>query len=278
MPILADIATLESRVQELIGSNEQYRSVTGWKRSYVRTLLEQISTLDLSELSLNELRSIVDRVITASDFTLRDGIQQDVSKRLSDILNLNADFYNLQGLSYPDVNDILLRSNDVSELVDRFNDNLFNMDSDLASATIKAIQEQGKTGIDRDALAKAISQSVDTTAFYADTNAKLLTSSYNRISRDVMRESADLQYGFYYGDRRDNSRPFCISNVGRVFDLNQINNMVNGQGLDVKTYCGGYRCIHSWLWVDIEWDAELKALYQKERTLTEVDKGVFVYD
>lgn len=277
MPIIADIESLEARVQELIGTGAEYRSITRWKRSYVRTLLDAIAGLDLSDLTLRQLRAIVNQVVSENDMVLIDGIQDDVSKRLGDILDLNQDFYTLVNLPFPDIQEVLTRSDAVAELVDRFNDNLVNMDTELAEATVQAMQQSIRTGIDRSELTKVIQQTVDTPAFYADTNARLLTSSYNRIARDVMRESADLQYGFYYGDRRDNSRPFCIHNVGRVFDLEQINNMVNGQGLDVKTYCGGYRCIHSWLWVDIEWDEDLKRLYNKERSRTEIETGVFVY-
>jgi len=33
--------------------------------------------------------------------------------------------------------------------------------------------------------------------------------------------------------------------------------MDNGQLSPVKIYAGGWNCIHSWLWVDPEWDDEL---------------------
>lgn len=41
-------------------------------------------------------------------------------------------------------------------------------------------------------------------------------------------------------------RDFCRDRVGRVFSLEEISSMDNGQGLTVLTYCGGYNCRHTW--------------------------------
>lgn len=41
-------------------------------------------------------------------------------------------------------------------------------------------------------------------------------------------------------------RDFCRDRIGRVYSLEEISSMDNGQGLTVLTYCGGYNCRHTW--------------------------------
>lgn len=42
-------------------------------------------------------------------------------------------------------------------------------------------------------------------------------------------------------------RPFCASNLNKVFTLEEIEKMNNGQGLSVRFSCGGYNCRHRWM-------------------------------
>ena len=38
----------------------------------------------------------------------------------------------------------------------------------------------------------------------------------------------------------------------------------------MKIYAGGYNCIHSWLWVEPEWDDDLNKMYIEERSAVEI--------
>ena len=51
----------------------------------------------------------------------------------------------------------------------------------------------------------------------------------------------------YSGPIAASSRLFCREHVGKVFTLEQIGQMDNGQGLPVLTSCGGYNCRHEWV-------------------------------
>lgn len=42
-------------------------------------------------------------------------------------------------------------------------------------------------------------------------------------------------------------RPWCAARVGRIYTLDDIRAMNNGQGLPVLLYCGGYNCRHHWV-------------------------------
>lgn len=55
---------------------------------------------------------------------------------------------------------------------------------------------------------------------------------------------AGVQYYLYDGVIHNNTRPFCKKNVNKVYTLDELRTMDNGQGLPVVTSCGGYNCTH----------------------------------
>lgn len=50
----------------------------------------------------------------------------------------------------------------------------------------------------------------------------------------------------WYFDGPAPQRPFCKKCYRRAFTPQQVDALSNGQGLSVRTYCGGYNCTHSW--------------------------------
>jgi hypothetical protein len=82
---------------------------------------------------------------------------------------------------------------------------------------------------------------------------------YQRIDRTAQMVYADklqLNYAIYSGTLKDNSRPFCIARVNRVFDRKQIAGWSNlsfkgkpAVGYDPFTDCGGYQCRHHLSWI-----------------------------
>ena len=50
----------------------------------------------------------------------------------------------------------------------------------------------------------------------------------------------------YDGVVNPNSRKFCKINCGKIFSMNEIMSMDNGQGLSVLSSLGGYNCTHFW--------------------------------
>lgn len=52
---------------------------------------------------------------------------------------------------------------------------------------------------------------------------------------------------FKYVGASANIRPFCANNLNKIFTLEEIEKMDNGQGLSVKYFCGGYNCRHRWI-------------------------------
>lgn len=56
----------------------------------------------------------------------------------------------------------------------------------------------------------------------------------------------------YVGPLDSKTRPFCRPLVGDCFTQEAIAGMDNGQGLDVREFCGGYNCRHGWAPLTVE--------------------------
>ena len=64
--------------------------------------------------------------------------------------------------------------------------------------------------------------------------------------------NSNLEVGinrFEYSGNPNPERDFCVEHFGRVYTIDEISRLDNGQGLDVLTYCGGYNCRHIWIGV-----------------------------
>jgi len=75
---------------------------------------------------------------------------------------------------------------------------------------------------------------------------KTKISQYGRSLTAVAAEAADLDNDLFTGPRDGITRKFCRALVDLVVDEKQMSKLDNGQGLSVKTSCGGYNCRHSW--------------------------------
>lgn len=52
---------------------------------------------------------------------------------------------------------------------------------------------------------------------------------------------------FRYAGASHRARPFCRERIGKVYSIEEIRAMDNGQGLPVEFFCGGYNCRHRWV-------------------------------
>jgi hypothetical protein len=82
---------------------------------------------------------------------------------------------------------------------------------------------------------------------------------FQRIVHLEKAKKAGITQFLYVGPDDDVTRPFCAEWVDRVFTLDEIAQMDNGQGLPVEVYGGGYNCRHHWRPVSDDLAAELRA-------------------
>lgn len=274
MPIFDDIQTLEEAVQKVLAGTDNYEPIENFREAYTNAILEsfgdfsneELSTVDIDEIVKQALRDSADFI----DADLVDQVNSDVNSIVSDTMA----FYNDQGITMPNIFAAIERREAVQKLTTEFTENMGSMRDELLDGSIEAIERQFARGtVSRSALAEEIFEAAKGPLQHARTNARMVISSYNRIGRDEVRRDAGLSHGYYYGEIRVNSRPFCIRCIDRTFNMEQIERMGNGQGLDVKLYCGGWNCIHSWMWVEPEWDAQLKQRYDGERAVVDLEEG-----
>lgn len=58
--------------------------------------------------------------------------------------------------------------------------------------------------------------------------------------------AAGVNY-FRYAGASMGARPFCQERIGKVYSIEEIRTMDNGQGLPVEFFCGGWSCRHRWV-------------------------------
>jgi len=81
---------------------------------------------------------------------------------------------------------------------------------------------------------------------YAKTYARTSLMGYDRHANAILSEATGLQNYTYLGPRDDITRPFCEKHINRVYTLDEIKKLDNGQGLPVREYGGGWNCRHFW--------------------------------
>lgn len=265
MSILAEIKTLEERVQQLLADAGTYSSVDDFVKVYAEAILKALGDIRVDQLVTTELLPLVEQALEASADFINVNLADEIADGVSSVLEETSTFYAVRNLDLPNLGEAVARSRQVAELTELFTTNMASMREELRDGTIDVLQDELAQGfIVREDLEELIFQYADGKAHYARTNARMIVSSYNRIGREQIRESAGLQHGYYYGDARVNTRPFCLRLIDKVFTLQQIEQMDNGQLSPVSIYAGGWNCIHSWLWVDPEWDDELKGKMSTE--------------
>ena len=84
--------------------------------------------------------------------------------------------------------------------------------------------------------------------------AQYLNTVYDTVSKSLSRsqtfldaEKAEIQRFKYAGRTGGNIRKFCADHVGKIYTLQEMQELDNGQGLPVQFFCGGYNCTHRWL-------------------------------
>ena len=89
----------------------------------------------------------------------------------------------------------------------------------------------------------------------ADAFAITQLAGFDNSTSKTIADLSGLRSAVYFGSLGPNTRLFCaeLLSQAKVWTETQILGMNNGQGLPVIRYCGGYRCVHEWLWVDPAW-------------------------
>lgn len=93
-------------------------------------------------------------------------------------------------------------------------------------------------------LARALSLPASQAMTLANTGLSAMTSEVNNYAAERMTQLGEQVVMVHTGPAPQ--RSFCKRCYKKAFTLDQINRMTNGQNLSVKTYVGGYNCVHGW--------------------------------
>jgi hypothetical protein len=114
-----------------------------------------------------------------------------------------------------------------------------------------------------------------------ETIMRTLEIANNRANIIENAKKRNINHFRYEGPRGALSRDFCKSRVGKVYTLEEIETMDNGQGLPVLYFCGGYNCRHRWVGViqgEIKFEKGAKPKTHEIETAKKLSKqGIDVY-
>jgi len=243
---MANLEEASKRLAELIEKN-----VSG----AIQRIVTEIDTVEALEQA-NVLNNLPDALVEAN--------LEDVAQRLEELFaeeleairtefrtRLNTD------VTYSDVDATL-----ITGLLDSYEQATF--------ATIREVGIDLQAELTRQVIT---GQTINIDDFYDTLSARTfrnlateIETATSAMSRAVTARKADqagLTYYRYFGPKDNVTRPFCeyvlgdvaklpkrvevpVQRDSRVYTRDEIDQMSNGQGLDVLTYCGGWNCRHQW--------------------------------
>lgn len=158
------------------------------------------------------------------------------------------------------IDDIAL--SDKQEIFARFVNDLETGFLDLSNKNRLELRREIRTAIGQDLSLKNLVENLELKTDKLSAYAKTIgQSSMSQVSQDynnVSASNAGLTHALYAGTTTARTRPFCLERVGKVYSIDQIKDMSNGQLEPVITHRGGYNCTHRWVWVNLDWDKRFR--------------------
>jgi len=253
-----DLHRVEARIAAEIDAAGESETIRRFHVSFVERILSLLDDYTPEELETLDLEQVVkEAMVEYADFISRD-LTAELSEHIREAVTASLRFYEGRGIDTEGIYEEVKRSEAAARLSQNFAKSLRHSYAELRRGTVAVLQEAILSGNpDRKAIEAGIRQYGAVAEEHARTEARAVVSAYNQYSRNVLREKAELTHGLYYGHLQQNSRPFCRVHLMKTFTKEQIDAMDNGMLNPVRVHRGGYRCMHSWVWVDPEWDEAL---------------------
>lgn len=89
-----------------------------------------------------------------------------------------------------------------------------------------------------------IGRVVERSAAHVATVVNTGQAAFDRLHAFQQAREAGIDRFRFTGPSPD--RPFCREHYGKIYALEEIDRMDNGQGLSVRTHGGGWNCRHTW--------------------------------
>lgn len=199
-------------------------------------LLDMISRGELDTEELEFILREVDRFFSP-DFSK---FHLEVKDTYNDTLEVVNDLYD-------DLGEDISREFSMVREVEKTNDLQIG---EYQEKTKEAIARTVRDGIKEDKSVKELERDLrelgGKAEDYAETLAGTHIKRYGRVSKRNKSLQAEVEIYEYAGVLRDTTRPFCRACLHKLFRLDDILNMENGNLEPVIENCGGWNCIHDW--------------------------------
>lgn len=191
-----------------------------------------------SREQLGELERKIQKILSSGE-EVKKGIRREISDaRRRELERVRAEVF------------VELRVDHDRATIDDLSRPILQGISRLGEVLETTVLDEVSRGIRKDLptaeVARAIQSRIDVTENVSKTLARTANVGIANAKRIQDGRDAGLQF-FQYGGSQSPEREFCKANVNRIFSLEEIRAMDNGQGLPVEFFCGGYNCRHFWI-------------------------------
>lgn len=262
--ILAEIAGLAERVEQAInaaGGAFRPERVASRLTAAVLEILDRYPLADLAALSPADLERIIAEAVRSVLGEASTDVARDVAARSSEAVRAAADFYARRGVSTGSISEAVRRGTIARRISDAFAEGMQSINTELYEATRDVTLATVTRGIvSRSLIESEITERTGIAGSKARVQAGVAVGAYAEAWTEELARQAELGHLHYAGTLKANSRHFCRVHLDRVFTLDHVELMDNGQGLSpVRIFRGGHRCRHRWTPVNPDWSPELRA-------------------
>jgi len=180
---------------------------------------------------------------------IRDGILKSIVSKDVNIYGMEQENINalLKGMMQDLYMDATSRAI-ILDAIDTIDLSFKKLNARLQTRLNRDLNDIVSKGLNKEQIANLLIQNIDVYKH----NIRTLTNTIGKGLSRAINVSKDIASGvkvFEYIGSQYPEREFCKLLLGRKFTIQQIqkiNEIGNGQGLDVFAYCGGYNCRHQW--------------------------------
>jgi len=138
---------------------------------------------------------------------------------------------------------ITFSSQDYEKIIAAHSVNFDNIEKDVNQLITGKVRQSAKAGHNFETLrTHLITKGIGAGEAYTLSNTAL--SQFDNAIMFEYAGQAGIERFKYDGVLHPGSRPFCRDHINKIYTIEEIQKLDNGQGLDVLTSCGGYNCTH----------------------------------
>ena len=124
---------------------------------------------------------------------------------------------------------------------------LLGQGDEVARVLYRAVRDSVLGGAPADVVLERVALALDREVKEIRTLYDTTTATFGRLMEQQASTGTPDELFLFAGPVDAKMRPFCADHIGKVYTRADIQQMDNGQGLDVLLTGGGYNCRHVWM-------------------------------